>query len=281
MRPVHRGDAHSAFPLARVAARPCPSMTDDRPSDRPSRWPSLPPSRPARVADVQLRGRAGPLRARAFWPAPASTLTPTGRPPLLVLFPRSTGTGGGVDDGTDGTDGLGRGLCARAGLVVLAVRYRPPSPGSVGAALEDATTATQWAADHAAELGADPRRLLVAGEGAGADLAATVARQARDEGWPRILRQVLVRPRLSSETLAATPLAGLAPATVLTDPADAAGTDDGARYTSLLRRSGVPVDELPAPAQDADAVLSAVASSLLRALDAPAAAAEPDPDGAA
>jgi alpha/beta hydrolase family protein len=234
-------------------------------------WASAPPSHPARAADVQLRGRAGPLRARAYWPAPP--LGPTEVPPLLVLFPRSAGIGGGA------VEGLGRGLCSSVGVVVLAVGYRPPSPGSLGAALEDATTATHWAADHAAELGADPGRLVVAGEGVGADLAATVARHARDEGWPPILRQVLAHPRLGSGTLAA-PLPGLAPATVVVD---SAGSDDGPRYASLLRRASVPVDELraPAPAEAPDAVLSILAPSLHRAIGRSASAPGPDTDDAA
>jgi acetyl esterase/lipase len=246
-------------------------MTDDQPTDRPYRT--------LRVADVQLRGRAGPLRARAYWPAPASSPTPSGAPPLLVLFPRPTGTGGRAE-------ALGRGLCSRAGAVVLAVGYRPPSPGSLAAALEDATTATHWAADHAAELGAAPGRLAVAGEGVGADLAATVARHARDEGWPPIVRQVLVRARLGAATLAATSLAGVAPATVLAgsdgsdgsdgsvSPDGPGGLDDGRRYASLLRGAGVPVDELDVP----DDPLAALASSLRRALAPSPAAPGPSPD---
>jgi acetyl esterase/lipase len=276
MRSVHRGDAHSAFPLARGAARPCPSMTDD--------WPSLPPSRAVRVADVQLRGRAGPLRARAYWPVPgpaaasasASSPVPSGAPPLLVLFPRGTGAGGGP---SDGVEGLGRGLCSLLGLVVLAVGYRPPLAGSLGPALEDATTATHWAADHSAELGADPGGLVVAGQGVGGDLAATVAREAADQVWPPSLRQVLVRPRLGAATLAAGSLEGLAPATVVAGPAR---SDEGGRYASLLRRWGVPVDELQAAdtVEAAEDPLPALASSLRRALAPSPASSGPDRDDA-
>ena len=49
------------------------------------------------------------------------------------------------------------------------------------AALADATAAVEWAADHAAELDADPGRLLVGGEGTGAWLATAVALEARDD----------------------------------------------------------------------------------------------------
>jgi acetyl esterase/lipase len=236
-------------------------MTDDRPTQRPSHT--------LRVADVQLRGRAGPLRARAYWPAPAPGSNPTGAPPLLVLFPLGTGAGGR-------SEALGRGLCSLVGLVVLAVAYRPPSQEALGDAVEDATTATHWAADHAAELGAGPGGLLVAGEGVGADLAATVARHARDEGWPPIARQVLVRPRLGAATLGAASLAGLAPATVVAGPDGSDGSDDGRRYASLLRQSGVPVDEPHVPG--ADGPLAALASSLRHALSPSPAAPGTGPD---
>ena len=45
-----------------------------------------------------------------------------------------------------------------------------------------------------AELGADPGQLLLAGTGVGGGLAAAVARQARDDGWPAIKRQVSIQP---------------------------------------------------------------------------------------
>jgi alpha/beta hydrolase fold len=57
-----------------------------------------------------------------------------------------------------------------------------------------AREALEWGADHAAELGADPRWLVLAGEHRGADLVAALARHARDRGWPRIARQVLIDP---------------------------------------------------------------------------------------
>jgi alpha/beta hydrolase fold len=54
---------------------------------------------------------------------------------------------------------------------------------------EDALSALQWCADHGAELGGDPRRLIVAGEHP--ELVAALAREARDRGWPPIERTVI------------------------------------------------------------------------------------------
>jgi acetyl esterase/lipase len=228
-------------------------MTDHRPS-----WPR----RPHRIADVQLRGPGGRLAARVYWP-PAPALAPW-PPPLLVLFPPGTGTGG-VEDS------LGLGLCALVDVVVLAVTCRPPGPDGLGPALDDATTAAAWGADHATELEATPHRILVAGEGAGADLAATVARQAADEGWPPILRHVLVRPALGPDTLGARVAGvGLAPATVATAAASATtgDRDDGRRYAAVLRRSGVAVDLVELDGTPAGS-LADLASSLRRTLGLP------------
>ena len=88
-----------------------------------------------------------------------------------------------------------------------------------------------WAADHAAELGADPARIVVAGHAAGARAAVGVALGACADGWPPIARQVLVAPRLGVLHAA---LAGLPPATVI-------GGGDGPAYAARLRAAGVAV----------------------------------------
>jgi len=51
---------------------------------------------------------------------------------------------------------------------------------------DDALSALAWCADHGAELGGDPHRLIVAGERSAAGLVAALAREARDRGWPPI-----------------------------------------------------------------------------------------------
>ena len=100
------------------------------------------------------------------------------------------------------------------------------------------TEVAAWAADHAAELGADPARLIVAGHGDGARIAVAIALGARDEGWPPLAHQVLYAPRLGPLPDV---LDGLAPATIVS-----AGDDDGPAYAARLRGAGVPVGEFPA-----------------------------------
>jgi acetyl esterase len=150
------------------------------PADRP---PAPPGSGVRRVADVQLRGPGGALAARAYWPAPQDPVT---APALLVLLP------GRDSDDVDAVDALCRGACADIGVVVLSATYRAARDPH-DAVLADALATVHWAADHAAELGADPGRLLLAGAGSGGRVAAAVARRARDDGWPAVEHQVSIR----------------------------------------------------------------------------------------
>src|SRR5437764_15245451 len=62
------------------------------------------------------------------------------------------------------------------------------------AAVEDSFAALEWLHANAASLGADPHRLGVHGDSAGANLAAVVALMARDAGAPRLALQSLVYP---------------------------------------------------------------------------------------
>src|SRR5260370_7641359 len=144
-----------------------------------------------RVAEARLRGVGGSVRARIYWPMPAGD---SSRPGLVVFW-----RAGGVFPGGIGrADSVCGALCGRAGVVVLSVSYRPLPANPYPAAFQDATMATEWAADHGGELGADAGRLVVAGESAGGSLAAAVALHARDHQWPLLARQLLIYPSLDA-----------------------------------------------------------------------------------
>lgn len=85
--------------------------------------------------------------------------------------------------------------------VVVSVGYRCAPENPYPAALDDVYQALRWAAGHAAQFGADPRRIAVGGHAAGANLAAAVALRARDEGGPRIAFQLLNQPPLDDRQL--------------------------------------------------------------------------------
>lgn len=84
----------------------------------------------------------------------------------------------------------------RFGAVVVSVEYRL-APEATGTALvDDCYQGLLWVAEHAAELGVDPARIVVAGASAGGGLAAGVALLARDRCTPPIAAQMLICPML-------------------------------------------------------------------------------------
>jgi acetyl esterase len=87
---------------------------------------------------------------------------------------------------------------ARRGYLVLNINYRLAPRHPFPAAVEDACAALVWAMEHAADYGGDPRRLVLAGESAGANLATALAVAAsyrRPEGYARAVWEAEVRPR--------------------------------------------------------------------------------------
>lgn len=120
-----------------------------------------------RIADLQLRGSTSLLPVRVYWPGQAASQ------PVAVLVFCIVGAGAGAQ-----AEQTCRRLSEDYGLLVLGVRCL--------AGAHDGMTVLEWAAEHAAELGADPARLLVAGQGAGGAIATAVVSQARAAGWPEV-----------------------------------------------------------------------------------------------
>jgi acetyl esterase/lipase len=58
----------------------------------------------------------------------------------------------------------------------------------------DALWTVEWAADHAAELGADGSAVVLVGEGRGSDLAVAAARYAAVARWPAVDLLALIDP---------------------------------------------------------------------------------------
>jgi acetyl esterase len=163
---------------------------------------------------------------------------------------------------------------------VLSVDYRLGPEHRFPACHDDADAAYRWVVEHAADLGADPARLAVGGDSAGANLAANAALTAARENLP-LAYQLLVYPvtdathdsrsaglfaegfyltqafmdlanasYLASETDLRDPRispihadlpAGLAPAYVATAGFDPL-RDEGEAYARKLADAGVPVE---------------------------------------
>ncbi|MFI0829482.1 alpha/beta hydrolase [Streptomyces roseolus] len=80
--------------------------------------------------------------------------------------------------------------------VVVSLDYRLAPEHPAPAPVEDAYAGFVWTAAHAAELGIDPERILLAGTSAGGGLAAGVALLARDRKGPQALARLLMSPML-------------------------------------------------------------------------------------
>jgi acetyl esterase len=139
----------------------------------------------ARIEERAIPGPAGPIRARLYWPETAG-----GAVPAIAYYHG----GGHVIGSLDTHDLIARNLCHGAEALVASIDYRMGPEHKFPAAVEDSFAALEWLFANAASLGADPDRLGVHGDSAGANLAAVVALMARDRGAPRLRLQSLVYP---------------------------------------------------------------------------------------
>jgi acetyl esterase len=137
------------------------------------------------VFSVEETEIADGLRARIYCPGPDTNV------PMLVYFHG----GGWVVGSLDSHDGVARFLCRFASCIVISVAYRLAPEHMFPAALEDAWLSTNWAVRRAVDAGWDANRLAVGGDSSGGNLAAVVARRARDRDLP-VKLQLLVYPVL-------------------------------------------------------------------------------------
>lgn len=283
--PMTRLDAdmkHVLDRLAEMGARPLETLSPDmarrqpRPADAIStvlgRQGRDRPDDGVEVEDITLAGAEGDLPGRIYRPVGLlSRLNP------VVLYFHG---GGFVTGDLDSHDASARALARRTGAIVVSVAYRLAPEHKFPAAHDDAWAAWRWLTEQVRNITGDPRRLAVAGEDAGANLAANVALRARDEGVTRPVHQVLIHPIAGNdlttasygETLRAQPiglpamrwrfrqlfaqdgeaderinlvgrhdLAGVAPATIVLAAIDPLRSE-GEALTEALEQAGVPVN---------------------------------------
>ncbi len=229
-----------------------------------------------RIEDLAIPGPAGSIPARLYAPVRDQIL-----PTLLYMH-----GGGWVVGDLDSHDSFCRALARRAGCLVVSIHYRLAPEHRFPAAVEDAWAALVWLHDNALAIGADPDRIAVVGDSSGGNLAAVIARWARERGGPALAAQVLIYPvtnhdletpsyraagtgyGLTRDTmrwywdqyladptdgsspdaspLQARDLGGLAPALVITCELDPLASE-GSAYAAALQSAGVRVEHIHEP----------------------------------
>jgi acetyl esterase len=138
---------------------------------------------PISEVDAVIDGAVGPIPIRILRPAGAAAK------PTVVYFHG----GGWVVGDIDTHLGHARRICTQANAVVVTVGYRLAPEDRFPAAFLDAVAATEWVAGRAEELGGAAGSLILAGDSAGGQLAASVAIARRDAGQP-VTAQLLLYP---------------------------------------------------------------------------------------
>lgn len=255
--------------LSPEEARKQPSPADAVMALLKSQGKSTAPEAVGKVENKTFAGPGGVVPIRIY--------TPAGSGPFPVIL--YIHGGGWVIANLDTYDASPRALANAAQAVVVSSHYRQGPEHKFPAAHDDAFAAYQWTLAHTAEIKGDARRIAVAGESAGGNLATSVCIRARDLGVPLPVHQLLVYPVTDSKTdtpsyvenaeakplnkplmewffkYAAEPgdatnpklavlrtpdFAGLPPATIITAQIDPLRSE-GEAYAKKLQAAGVPV----------------------------------------
>ena len=142
--------------------------------------------RPFTEETRRIPGPGGELELSVFTPEGGATDAPG----LYWIH------GGGMVLGDRFLVGEALDVASSVGGVVVSLEYRlapdhpAPAPG------DDCYAGLRWFAEHAAELGVDPGRIVLGGTSAGGGLAAATALRVRDDGGPALVGLMLSCPML-------------------------------------------------------------------------------------
>lgn len=134
--------------------------------------------------DTEIAGPAGQLPVRIYTPVGAGPF------PVIVYYHG----GGWVIANKDVYDGGARGIAKQSNAIVVSVDYRLAPEAKFPAQHDDALATYKWAAQNAASINGDPKRLSLAGESAGGNLAIATAIAAQGQGLTKPLHIVSVYP---------------------------------------------------------------------------------------
>ncbi|MCY1139149.1 alpha/beta hydrolase [Actinoplanes sp. Pm04-4] len=207
----------------------------------------------ADLSDEELSRGGAFTVARHLAPGPAGdpevellVLTPTGHTTPLPAIYHTHGGGMVVGNNRSGVDAL-QDWVTEVPAVIVSVEYRLAPEHPDPAPVEDCYAGLVWTAEHAAELGIDAERIVIAGASAGGGLAAGVALLARDRSGPALFGQMLLCPMIDdrNDTPSAVQMAGRG-------VWDRTANDTG--WTALLgaARGGPDVSPYAAPARATD-----------------------------
>ena len=155
----------------------------------------------ARAFGSKLAELAGP--APAMQSVEERTIDgPEGQARLRILVPIQNPRGvlvyyhggGWVLGSIDEYDTVARKLAERTSCAVVLVEYRLAPEHRYPAAVDDSYAALNWVEKHLSDIEGEEVPLIVAGDGAGGNLAAVTAIRARDHSGPPIALQVLIYP---------------------------------------------------------------------------------------
>ena len=87
-----------------------------------------------------------------------------------------------------------RDLVVGSGAAAVFVNYTPSPEARYPVAINEAYAATKWVAENGAQIDVDGKRLAVAGNSVGGNMAAVVALMAQAKGGPKLRAEVLFWP---------------------------------------------------------------------------------------
>ncbi len=176
--------------LSPADARQQPTVADAAKALLTDEKKSTEPLAMAKVEEKTIPSAAGAIPVRVYTPKGGKAPYP-----VVVYF-----HGGGFVIATNDTyDAGARALADGANAMVLSVEYRKAPEAKFPAAHDDALAAYEWTTKNAASIGGDPKKIALAGESAGGNLALATAIAARDKHDPIPTAIVAVYPVASKD----------------------------------------------------------------------------------
>lgn len=142
-----------------------------------------------RIEDKVILGRHGPINIRLFSPKKENHL------PVIIYFHR----GGWVYGSIKESEMICRRLAKETGSIVAAIEYRLSPEHKFPIPLEDCYDATKWIVENAPTFLGDPSKVIICGESAGGNLAASVVLMMLKTKQFTIAGQLLIYPILTNE----------------------------------------------------------------------------------